>query len=360
MATFDQLSSEQRAILELVLQRGRDYEDLASTLDMPPRRVRELARGALGELAPASAGRVDPEWRGQIADYVLGQQTGPESSATKGHLRRSEAARAWALSLLDSLDHLYRDGSRPEIPQGDAGAPPERGRKVAGPDESTAERSVLSPSRLRETVSARSSTAHLSPEARRAVLRRRLIAAAAGILVLLAVLVWPIGLLTGDDDDGGDRRASTGDEEVTVVSSTVLEPTRGEEGAGIAVITERGGERQLVVQAQGLRPSTENEAYEVWFYNGRDEAVSIGAQLTDQQGNFQGAGPLPQNFEDFRFIDISREPIDRNADHSGESVLRGRVGNGPQEAAEGGTGAPGAGGAAPAPTAPAPGPPAQP
>src|SRR3954466_2977468 len=102
-------------------------------LDATPSRVRELAREALTELSPATASRVDPEWRGQLADYILGQQSGPESTATKSHLKRSEAARAWTYSLLDSLDHLYGNGVRPAVPGAEDGAAPaprrERERK---------------------------------------------------------------------------------------------------------------------------------------------------------------------------------------------------------------------------------------
>src|SRR5947209_10068450 len=111
MATFDQLSAEQRAIIELVVRRGRSYESLAEVLEIPPARVRELARDALAELSPVTARRVEADWRAQLADYLLGQQSGPESTATRGHLKRSEAARTWALSLMDSLDFLYGNGS---------------------------------------------------------------------------------------------------------------------------------------------------------------------------------------------------------------------------------------------------------
>jgi hypothetical protein len=93
MATFDQLSPEQRAIVELVLRQGKTYSQLAEMLNLPEPRVRNLARDALVELAPVSVRGVEEDWRGQLADYVLGQQSGPEATATKGHLRRSEAAR---------------------------------------------------------------------------------------------------------------------------------------------------------------------------------------------------------------------------------------------------------------------------
>src|SRR3954452_1417265 len=122
MATFDQLPAEQRAILELVAGRGQSYEELSGMLGMPASRVRELAREALGDLAPATAARVDADWRDQIADYVLGQQSGPESTATRGHFKRSEPARAWAYSLLDSLGHLFPNGSMPQIPEANAAA----------------------------------------------------------------------------------------------------------------------------------------------------------------------------------------------------------------------------------------------
>jgi hypothetical protein len=88
------------------------------------------------------------------------------------------------------------------------------------------------------------------------------------------------------------------------------------------VIAERGGQFQLLVQAQGLEPSGREAAYEVWLYNSQRDAVSLGGQVTDNDGNLQGAGPLPPNFRTYRFVDISRERIDRNADHSGNSVLR--------------------------------------
>jgi Anti-sigma-K factor rskA/Sigma-70, region 4 len=302
MATFDQLSAEQRAIVELVLRQSKSYEELAGMLGIPEARVRELARDALVDLAPVSAGRVEEDWRGQLVDYVLGQQSGPEATATKGHLRRSEAARTWTSSLLDSLEQLYQNGSLPAIPEGERGARLRAPRRAAAAGAS----SGGSPGQ-REP----------GPEARAAVRRRRIVAAGAGVaLLLVIVLLWPIGLLTGDGDgdgsqasgsQGGDGRAASG------------------RPAGIAVVAEQNGRRQLIVQAASLAPSGRREAYEVWLYNSPEDAKSVGAQVTDARGTYQGAGPLPANFEKYRFIDVSREPIDRNAAHSGESVLRGRV-----------------------------------
>jgi len=312
MATFDQLPAEQRAILELVLQRRQTYADLAEMLGMTSARVRELAREALTDLSPHSAARVDDDWRGQVADYLLGQQTGPEGTATRGHLKRSEAARLWALSLLDSLDHLYQGGELPVIPEGEA-APAARGR-------------TREPRPAREPRPTRP----LSADAEAVVRRRRMISGgAAAVIVVFGLLIWPIGLVTGgdDEDDGGDSGSEQADGQQRVLGQLLLRPRGGEEGVGIAIVTENGDERTLVVQARGLEPTKQGEAYEVWLYNDKDDARSMGAQLTDQEGNYQGAGQLPDDYEDFTFLDLSREKVDQNAEHSGNSVLRGRLDN---------------------------------
>jgi hypothetical protein len=356
MATLDTLAPQSRAIIELLLRQDQSYDDLAGMLDMPSARVRELAREALGSLAPATARRVDDDWREQVADYVLLQQTGPEARATRGHLKHSEPARAGVASLLDSLDHLYADGQRPDIPEPDGGrasaAPRRRGTRgaavgagaagaagAAGRDRS-AERedggAAAAPAEAggartspaaTEAEPARTGTATLSPEARAAVRRRR-IAAAIGALGLVAAIVLAIVLIGGDEegDERGSQPGSTqqaqGQPQARLVGQAPMKPVGESDAQGVGVIAERGGQSQLLVQAQGLRPSGEESAYEVWLYNSRGDAISLGGQVTDEQGNLQGAGPLPPNYRSYRFVDISREQLDRNPKHSGNSILR--------------------------------------
>jgi hypothetical protein len=314
MASYDQLSAQQRAIIDLVLKRGQSYDQLADTLGMPVARVRELARESLTSLAPVSAGAVDEGWRAQIADYLLNQQEPTEAAATRGHLRRSEAARAWSRSVLDSLEHLYANGDLPTIPAGDNG-----GGAAAEP-------------RRREPRPAR---AALSPEAAAVVQRRRLFALGGGVAALLFILlIWPVGLLFGDDsDDGGGSQAKA---KPQLVGSVALRPPGGGQANGIAIVTRTGEKLELSIQAK-VEPTARDEAYEVWLYDSPQEAQSLGAQVTDAQGNFAGRVALPDDYRDFRFIDISREKIDTNAAHSGQSVARGRIGQlrAPQGSAQG-------------------------
>jgi Anti-sigma-K factor rskA/Sigma-70, region 4 len=305
MATFDQLSPEKRAIVELVLQQGKTYPELADMLGMPESRVRDLARDALVELAPVSVRGVEDDWRGQLADYVLGQQTGPEATATKGHLRRSEAARSWARSLLDSLEQLYANGSVPAIPDGERGRAARRPAVAAAPSENTGARGGLSTA---------------DP-----VMRRRLLAGAgaAALLLLLAVLVWPIGVLTGDDDSSD----STSNESAQAAAQTTPDQNQAATNgpAGVAVVVDRDGKKQLLVQAAKLAPSGQNEGYYVWLYNSPDDAKSLGGQVTDQQGNYQAIGAFPADYAKYKYIDVTKQAIGNstNVKHSGQSVLRG-------------------------------------
>jgi hypothetical protein len=287
MATFDQLPADKRAIVELVLQQGKSYDELSGMLGMSEDRVRTLARDALVELAPLSATRVEEDWRGQLADYVLGQQSGPEATATRGHLRRSEAARIWACSLLDSLDQLYENGSMPVIPEGER-----RRRSLRPPPAATAPAAPASP---------------------RDVVQRRRIAAGAALaaLVLVVLLLWPIGLLGGGDGDEGTQESAPG--------------SAARSAAGIAVFLGQRDQRVIRVDATGLERSR-RFAYQVWLYNSPRDAKSLGGQVADENGNFQGVNELPKGFEKYRFIDISREPLNTNQrTHSGQSVLRGAV-----------------------------------
>jgi hypothetical protein len=338
MATFDQLSAEQRAIIELVVRRGRSYESLADVLDTTPARIRELARDALDELAPVTAPRVDHDWRAQLADYVLGQQTGPESTATRGHLKRSEAARTWALSLLDSLDTLYGNGSRPVIPEADGGngraavVAPERPRERERERERRRERERERERAERPAAAAKPPAPpadELSPAARQALRRRRL-AGSAVMVVLFAAIVIGILAATGTIFSSSTKKKSTAaaQQKVQAVGIVPLTAVGGAAGNGAALLLKRSSEYALVVSASGLKPAPTGSgyAYAVWLYNSPNDLAGLGAQVTDAQGRYTGQGVLPANFRNFKFIDVTYEKLGSTG-HNGPSVLRGAFAN---------------------------------
>jgi hypothetical protein len=375
MATLDQLPAEQRAIVELVVQRGRSYETLADVLQVPSERVRELARDALVELSPRTANRVDADRRGQIADYLMRQQAPDAERATREYLKRSEPARAWALSLLDSLDPLYPNGNAPSVPESGeeptvtaapvAAAPAAETRAaetaVEEPQEETAEDRVRArererarkrplreiereeheeePKREREREPRRAGA--LSPEAEAALRRRRILGAIAGLAVLAAIVVGVLaiaGVFSSDDKKsasnasggttttGGGTSTTGGQPPVQVAGGIALNPIGKTKAQGVAYIVQQGNQRFLVIQAQ-VPPLPNNQkvaAYEVWLYNSNSDARSLGAQYTNTQGVLQGRAPLPADVSKFKSIDISRELFsDKNAGHGNSSVLRG-------------------------------------
>lgn len=324
MATFDQLAEDQRAIIEIVLRQGRSYEQIGEMLDLPPSRVRELAREALGELAPFTAEFVDPQWRGQLADYVLGQQTGPESQATRGHLKRSEPGRIWAYSLLDALDEFYEDGERPEIPVGETGSR-SRARAAAPPanGDATADEPAAAPRR----------SGGLSPAAQSALMRRRVLAGV-GIVAVIALLVFAATQIFGGSDNSkknanaGSTQTSTNASQANgqqgqIIGQAVLAPIgKSFKGAGVAGIYQTGNQVYALVRAQ-VPPSTGNKKYVLWLYNSDSKRVPLAADKTDKQGNFQGAAPLPNGWQNYKFIDVTYQEAGTTNVKPGTSVMRG-------------------------------------
>jgi hypothetical protein len=356
MATLDQLPPEQRAIVELVVQRGRSYETLAEVLQVPQARVRELAREALTELSPRTASRVDVDRRGQVADYLMRQQSPEEERATRDYLKQSESARAWALSLLDSLDPLYANGGAPSVPEAAAGAAAdeavaeptvedrlrtrerERVRKEPEPEEEEPE---AKPEPKRERERDREA---LSPEAESALRRRRILGAIAGVALLAGIVLAVLAIAGVFSSDKKSSSSSTpasttssttstgssttaGQPPVQVVGGIALNPIgKNNKSQGVAYVVQQGSQRYVVIQAK-VPPLPNNQkvaAYEVWLYNSNTDARSLGAQYTNAQGVLQGRAPLPADVGKFKSIDISRELFaDKNASHSNTSLLRG-------------------------------------
>jgi hypothetical protein len=133
MSTLDNLPADQRAVLQLVLQRGRGYDEIARLLSMDRAAVRERALNAFDALGPQTG--VGDQRRALITDYLLGQLPPAVTRDVRDHLAVTPSERAWARVLAAELTPL---SSRPlpEIPtevsrspepplSGTAGAVPE-------------------------------------------------------------------------------------------------------------------------------------------------------------------------------------------------------------------------------------------
>lgn len=115
---LESLPPDQRAVIQLVLQQGRSYADLAGLLGISDDAVRRRAWTGLSTLGPA--GSLAPDEQGLVADYLLGQQDAEGQAATHALLERSQEGLAWARSVSEELRPVARHGL-PELPE--AGAP---------------------------------------------------------------------------------------------------------------------------------------------------------------------------------------------------------------------------------------------
>src|SRR3954467_2427259 len=93
MTPIDDLAPDQRAVLQLLLKQGKAYTELATLLRISPDAVGERAVTALEALGPRDGAPLPAERRGEIADYLLGQQSASERQATREFLEGSAGGR---------------------------------------------------------------------------------------------------------------------------------------------------------------------------------------------------------------------------------------------------------------------------
>ena len=84
MASLDELPPDQRAVLDLVLQRGRSYDDIARLLSIDRAGVRARALAAFDGIGPDTG--LAPESRALITDYLLGQLPDRVAEQTRDRL----------------------------------------------------------------------------------------------------------------------------------------------------------------------------------------------------------------------------------------------------------------------------------
>jgi hypothetical protein len=86
---------------------------------------------------------------------------------------------------------------------------------------------------------------------------------------------------------------------------------------GQARIVGRGQDARLELRVRGLPVA--DETYEVWLFNSALDTVGL-ARVA--RGSFAIRTRLPKDAGRWRYLDVSREPLDGNPNHSGASLLR--------------------------------------
>jgi Sigma-70, region 4 len=123
MASLDDLPGDQRAVLQLVLARGRSYDEIARLLSIEPSAVRGRAHAALDALGPDIS--LSAEARAEIGDYLLGQLPEDRVEAVRSRIGSSAPDLAWARAVAGEVAPLA-SGPLPEIPVPGAPQAPDR------------------------------------------------------------------------------------------------------------------------------------------------------------------------------------------------------------------------------------------
>jgi hypothetical protein len=332
MSELDDLPPDQRAVLQLLLAQGQTYDELGDLLAIDAAGVRVRAHAAVSALGGEAGRQLLDERRGEIADYLLGQQSVSEREATRQHLAGSAAARAWARVVAGPLRSLATE-PLPEIPEDAAEAAVEprhddalaeggRAPSVAPPGERPRDREPFrAPAGIELPRSSRLGGAMLL----------------GGLGILLAVVL--VLILSGGG--GGSKSSST----VGSVSSTpagtgtgtgttpspvaqinLFPAQSGSRAVGLAQVFVRGNQRLLIVAGQGLQPG----AYALWLYSSPSKARLLGfvPQRVGKTGRFVTQGAVPADASSFTQLVVTREQVPSGSaapKQPGPIVLRGKL-----------------------------------
>lgn len=334
------ISADQQATLQLLLERGQSYGDLAKLLGQDEAEVRARARAALTEL-----GSTDPDRHVGLTDYLLGQADPIGRADASRHLREDPADHQLATELSEALRAMFPAAELPRLPgEPRTGGLLRRKPSAAAAGEPKAER--------------KSPFAGLSESQSRLIV----VAAGAGVL-LLAVVLAIAGVFGGGDDqtaaatDGTTSTTAAADEQIQRVP---LSAVGGGDATGEAVFGLATGDQPFVdVSIDGLDPAPNDQTYVIWLMLTDTQGYPLSPIAVSENGSFQDRFSIPSAVLSLvarvQFVDVSIAPVKtirklvndaiQNTalvlEEPGEVVLRGEI---PKPADQQGSGGQGGGG----------------
>jgi hypothetical protein len=353
MASLDSLPPDQRAVLQLVLQRGRTYDDIAQLLSIDRAAVRERALSALDALGPQT--RVTADRRALITDYLLGQLPPKVADGTRDRLASSASERAWARVLASELAPLA-GGKLPEIPAEGARAPtPEAGpaattaaaaSAAAGapaPTPAPAPEPVEPADKQAGTRRIRPDYGAPSPEPARdrpgGSRTGGAILIGVGVLIVVVVVVVILATSGGGKKHQPAAVASTTTTSAATTSSTPTTSTGATPVAqfnlrspsnpktvGVVIVLQQAGKEGIAIRATNVPPNGKHDAYAVWLYNSPSDAQLLGfvSPGVTSNGQLSTAGALPSNASHFSQMLVTLE-TQAKPKQPGNVVLKGAL-----------------------------------
>lgn len=304
MTSIENLTPDQRAVLELVLERGRSYDEIARLLSIDRAGVRQRALAAFDALGPQT--RVPAERRALVTDYLLGALPAPVAEEVRDHLAQSASERAWARVIASELQELAREPLA-EIPAESGGAAAIAAARAV--DEPVGAPPSAPPTRTRRR-----------PDRPSSRVGGAVVLAGAALVVVAVVLVL---LLSGGSSPKRSSRAAarppttpttstTGTNATKVLSTITLKPPGGgTKPVGIAEVLRVQGKVGIAIVAQNLTANSKNppNAYAVWLSNSPTDSKILGfvSPAVTSNGQMRTAGPLPSNAHHYQKLLLTLE-----------------------------------------------------
>jgi hypothetical protein len=324
VASLESLPPDERAVLQLVLQRGRTFDDIAEMLAIDRAAVRDRALRALGALGPRT--RVPPERRALITDYLLGQLPPRVAEMTRQQLATSAPDRAWARVLAAELTPLARD-PLPEIPlEGSIATSAEEGvSPAAAPHRAEGEYDVT-PARAGAGAAAQAAEVSAGegygrPDRPQRPSSRRGGAVVIGAVAAVVVAGIVVGVVLGTSGSSPHHSipppsstpastpassphttstptttaTKTGTGSVKALATIKLASPSGGKETGEAEIATQAGQPVVIIAARNVPPNSGHNAYAVWLSDGKGHDFRLGFvnPAVKSNGVLETAGKVP-------------------------------------------------------------------
>src|SRR4051812_48394770 len=366
---LDALAPDQRAVVQLVLQRDRSYAQIAELLKISEDAVRARAHAGLSALAPGV--ELPADKLAQVSDFLLGQQNGKPRQATRRLLRSSNGAREWAETVRAQLEDV--GGALPELPPRARAAepapaapapvaaaeaadetPPDTGETEAeaapepapAPTAANPDRPAPRPRPLRDPSAAGGGAGVPAPSTSAAVAAgSSRIGGAVLIGGVLLALVGGLLYVFVHNSDSDSSSSPSGNSSGAAASATAtpsatpqavgqiaLRGVNGSKGRGLMRLYTAQGQLAFTLAATGVPPNKTNEAYAVWFTTPGGGSQRLGfAQPVGSNGQLGTSGPRTEDLDKFprwlaryKQVVVSRER-NGNARTPGPIILRGAL-----------------------------------
>ncbi|MDA0180747.1 hypothetical protein OJ997_10620 [Solirubrobacter phytolaccae] len=343
---FDRLAPDQRAAVELVLRQGRSYGELSDLLGMPEETIRARARGGVATLAPDLPA---PGRSGEIADWLLGQQSEAHAKRTRELLLSDPAAHTWAATVAAPLRDTAGGEAVPELPTSpDAETPRVNGksrravtRDEATPTDREAARDETAPTpradQAGEDADAPEPHAPVGHDGGSSSRLGGALLIGAAVVIVAAVIAFVF--LQGDDEPEtaatGDTPTATATPATTAVGSNqfALRGPAGSSSIALAQIFEAQDKTvRFALAGQGVAPNADGERYSIWLTRQDGKPLLLGDvnEPVAENGELTAAGPgnddAPKFLEWLQTYDAMAITLDeKGAKEPGKVILTGTL-----------------------------------